>query len=245
MTMKRLLFVGLLICITSLLKAQSDTAFWFAAPDLNGNIASGPNADRPIFLRISASTVDAEITISQPANPNFIPITRTIVANTSQSIELTAFIDLIEHGTVNGVLSNGLLIKSSAAVSCYYDIVNGRNGDIFALKGRNALGKKFTVPFQMEFNNRTNATEATTNTNDFVIVATEDNTLVTILSKNDLVGHAAGSSHQINLNRGQTYMCRAATNLPFNRPGGTIVTATKPISISVKEDLLQYHLMLF
>jgi gliding motility-associated-like protein len=238
--MKRLLFVGLLICITSLLKAQSDTAFWFAAPDLNGNIASGPNADRPIFLRISASTADANIIISQPANPNFIPITRTIAANTSQSIDLTAFIDLIEHGTVNGVLSNGLLIRSTAAVSCYYDIVNGRNGDIFALKGRNALGKKFTVPFQMEFNNRTNATEATTNTNDFVIVATEDNTLVTILSKNDLVGHAAGSSHQINLNRGQTYMCRAATNLPFNRPGGTIVTATKPISISVKEDLLQY-----
>ena len=240
MTMKRLLFVGLLICLTSFLKAQSDTAFWFAAPDLNGNIASGPNADRPIFLRISASTADANIIITQPANPNFIPITRTIVANTSQSIDLTAFIDLIEHGTVNGVLSNGLLIKSSAAVSCYYDIVNGRNGDIFALKGRNALGKKFTVPFQMEFNNRTNATEATTNTNDFVIVATEDNTLVTILSKNDLVGHAAGSSHQINLNRGQTYMCRAASNLPLNRPGGTIVTATKPISISVKEDLLQY-----
>ena len=240
MRMKHLLFVGLLISLTSLLKAQSDTAFWFAAPDLNGNIASGPNADRPIFLRISATTSAAEIIISQPANPSFVPIRSTIAANTSQSFDLTAFISNIEHGAVNAVLSNGLFIQSSAAVSCYYDIVNGRNGDIFALKGRNALGKKFTVPFQMEFNNRTNATEATTNTNDFVIVATEDNTLVTILAKNELVGHAAGSSHQIRLNRGQTYMCRAATNLPFNRPGGTIVTADKPVSISVKEDLLQY-----
>ena len=240
MSMKRLLIALFLILQISSLQAQSDTAFWFAAPDLNGNISSGPNADRPIFLRISTTTSAADIVISQPANPNFTPITATIAANTSQSFDLTAFINVIEHGTVNAVLSNGLFIKSSAAVSCYYDIVNGRNGDIFALKGRNALGKKFTVPFQMEFNNRTNATEATTNTNDFVIVATEDNTQVTILSKNDLVGYGAGSSHQVTLNKGQTYMCRAATNLPFNRPGGTLVTANKPISISVKEDLLQY-----
>ena len=201
MRMKQFVFAGILMCLTAVLQAQSDTAFWFAAPDLNGNISSGPNADRPIFLRISTTTNQAEIVISQPANPNFVPITATIAPNSSQSFELTAFINIIEHGAVNGILTNGLLIKSSAAVSCYYDIVNGRNGDIFALKGRNALGKKFTIPFQMEFNNRTNATEATTNTNDFVIVATEDNTQVTILSKNDLVGYGAGSSHQVTLNR--------------------------------------------
>ncbi len=238
--MKSFRYLALLVfCwLPDLLNAQSDTAFWFAAPDLNGNISSGPNADRPIFLRISASTADAEITISQPANPGFVPITRTIAANTSQSVELTAFIDFIEHGAVNTVLRNGLLIRSTAAVSCYYDIVNNRNGDIFALKGRNALGKKFTLPFQMEFNNRANPNE--NNTNDFVIVATENNTLVTINSRNDLVGYNAGSSHQVRLNRGETYMCRSATNLPFNRPGGSVVTADKPVAISVKEDLLQY-----
>jgi hypothetical protein len=232
--------IALMGCLPAQLKAQSDTAFWFGAPDLNGNIASGPNADRPIYLRISASTLPANISISQPANTSFTPITALIAANSSQIFDLTAFIASIEHDQVNKVLKNGLLIKSSVPVSCYYDIVNGRSGNIYALKGNNALGKKFTIPFQMSFDNRTNAVEATTNKNDFVIVATEDNTTLQIRAKNNLVGYAAGSTHSVTLNRGETYMCRANTNIPNQRPGGTLVTANKPISISVNEDLLVY-----
>jgi gliding motility-associated-like protein len=220
--------------------AQTDTAFWFGAPDLNGVIASGPNADRPIFLRISASASPAEITISQPANPSFIPINASIGSYGSRSFDLTAFIQSIEHDQINTILKKGLLISSTAPVSCYYDIVNSRNGSTYSLKGNNALGKKFTVPFQMSFINRTNSVEATTNKNDFVIVASEDNTEVQIKAKNDLVGFTAGSIHTVTLNKGETYMCRANTNSPALRPGGTLVTANKPISISVNEDLLQY-----
>ena len=224
----------------AVLHAQSDTAFWFGAPDLNGNIASGPGADRPIYIRISASTLPASISISQPANPSFSPITALIAANTSQVFDLTAFIAMIEHDQVNRVLKNGLLIKSSVPVSCYYDIVNGRSGNIYALKGNNSLGKKFTIPFQMALANRTNSVEATTNKNDFVIVATEDNTTIQVKAKFDLVGYPAGTTHGITLNRGETYMCRANTNAPNLRPGGTLVTANKPVSISVNEDLLVY-----
>jgi len=216
--------------------AQSDTAFWFAAPDLQGNIASGPGADRPIFLRISASNSPADVVISQPANPAFSPIRITIPANSSRSIDLTLNIAQIENDAVNIVMKKALFIQSTAVVSCYYDIVNTRNGDIFALKGKNALGTRFTVPFQMSFNNRT----AEPNFNDFVILATEDNTSVIVNPKTDLVGHPAGVSFPILLNRGETYVCRAATNAPFQRPGGTLVTANNPISISINEDLLQY-----
>ena len=235
-------FIVILACLFLSFEswAQVDKEFWFAAPDINGNIITGPNADRPIILRVSANTEDADIIISQPANPSFVPITAKLFANTTQNFNLTNFINSIEHGEVNGVLSNGLFIQSSSPVSCYYDIVNNRSVDIFNLKGRNALGKKFTVPFQMEFNNRNNSVEAATNTNDFVIIASEDSTLVTIQAKNDLIGYPAGSSHQIMLNRGQTYMCRAASNEPSLRPGGTNVLANKPISITVKEDLLLY-----
>jgi gliding motility-associated-like protein len=216
--------------------AQADTAFWFAAPDLQGNIPSGPGADRPIFLRISASGSPADVVISQPANPSFSPVRISIPANGSRSIDLTLNIAQIENDATNTVMKKGLLIQSTAVISCYYDIVNTRNGDIFALKGKNALGTRFTVPFQMSFNNRT--TEA--NYNDFVIVATEDNTSVIVNPKTDLVGHPAGVSFPILLNRGETYVCRAATNAPFQRPGGTLVTSNNPISISIKEDLLQY-----
>ena len=216
--------------------AQADTAFWFAAPDLQGNIASGPGADRPIFFRISASSSPADVVISQPANPSFSPVKISIPANSSRSIDLTTNIAQIENDATNTVMNKGLLIQSTAVVSCYYDIVNTRNGDIFALKGKNALGTRFTVPFQMSFNNRS----AEPNYNDFVILATEDNTSVIVNPKTDLVGHPAGVSFPILLNRGETYVCRAATNAPFQRAGGTLVTSNKPISISIKEDLLQY-----
>ena len=216
--------------------AQSDTAFWFAAPDLQGNIASGPGADRPIYLRISASNSPADVVISQPASPSFTPIRISIPANSSRSIDLTLNIAQIENDAVNTVMKKGLLIQSTAVVSCYYDIVNTRNGDIFALKGKNALGTRFTVPFQMSFNNRTSEP----NFNDFVILATEDNTTVLVNPKADLVGHPAGVSFSIFLNRGETFVLRAASNTPFQRPGGTLVSANNPISISINEDLLQY-----
>jgi hypothetical protein len=49
--------------------AQTDTTFWFAAPDLQQ-----AHGDRPIYLRISTLSNAASITISQPANSGFAPI---------------------------------------------------------------------------------------------------------------------------------------------------------------------------
>jgi gliding motility-associated-like protein len=236
-------------------KSQTDTAFWFGAPDLNGVIASGPNADRPIYLRVSTSVSPAAIRISQPANPNFIPIVDNIPANTSKSYDLTNFINSIENDLVNTVMKKGLLISANVPVSCYYDIVDNytrpdgtirrANGSIYSLKGNNALGKKFVVPFQMSFTNRRgvgpNYNEDRDNKNDFVIVATEDNTEVLIKAKNDLVGIPAGTAYPpVMLNKGETFMCRSNSIIPSQRPGGTVVTSSKPISISVNEDLLQY-----
>lgn len=231
------LFSIFLFCFLSIkAKAQLDTTFWFAAPDLIGVIPSGPGADRPIYLRISTAGQAAKIKISIPANPSFTIPPLNIGANSSQSIDLTAYIDLIENGLVNSVMSKGLLIESTAPISCYYDIVNTRSGDMFALKGKNALGIKFTIPFQMVFNNR----GSEPNTNDFIILATENNTSIQIKPKNDLIDYAAGISFSITLKKGETYMCRAANNIPSQRPGGTVITANKPISITIKEDLLQY-----
>lgn len=143
------LCLAFLFLSTCVVRSQTDTTFWFGAPDLNGVIASGPNADRPIYLRVSSTVSPATITISQPANPGFAPITTTIGSNSSRSFDLTAFILSIEHDQVNTVLKNGLLVTSSSPVSCYYDVVNTRNGSTYSLKGNNALGKKFTIPFQM------------------------------------------------------------------------------------------------
>ena len=211
--------------------AQTDTTFWFAAPDLQQ-----AHGDRPILLRVSTGTSPATVTVSVPANLSFTPIVTTIAANSSQSIDLTPYIDLIENSSINAVSNKGLKISSSSLISCYYDIANTLNGDIFALKGANGLGFKFTLPFQMVFNGYGLPSYSCT----FSIIASEDNTTVTITPKNDLLGHPAGVPFNVTLNKGQTYTCQAASNNPSLRPGGSLVVATKPVAISTKDDSLVY-----
>jgi gliding motility-associated-like protein len=212
--------------------SQADTSFWFVAPDLQQE-----HGDRPVYLRISSQSNAATVTISQPANSSFPVQTVSIAANSSLSINLTSWIDLLENQPVNAVLNKGLHIRSTSKISCYYDVANNFNGDMFALKGRNALGKKFTIPFQQSFIT-TLAFPSYTST--FEIVATLDNTKITILPARNLMGHAAGMPFNITLNKGQTYSCAAESNSASERPGGTIITSDKPIAVSIKDDSIVY-----
>lgn len=228
----RLCLVAVACCIFQLSsQAQTDTTFWFAAPDLQQ-----AHGDRPVLLRFSTGASPATVTVSIPANSGFTPLTINIAANSSQSIDLTPYINEIENSVVNVVNNRGLKINSTAMVSCYYDIAHGLNGDIYALKGANGLGFKFTLPFQMAFSGAGIPNYTCT----FTILATEDNTVVTINPKNNLLGYTAGIPFNVTLNKGQTYTCQADSDVPSQRPGGTVVTSTKPIAISTKDDTIKY-----
>ena len=231
MFLRGIVITGLLFLVSLVAVAQTDTTFWLAAPDLQQ-----AHGDRPIFLRLSAGAIATSATVQIPSNPSFAPITVNIPSNSSVSIDLTPNIDLIENSSVNTVENKGLKVTATGLISCYYDIANNLNGDIYALKGLNALGFKFTLPFQMAFTSGGYPNY----TCSFSIVATEDNTAVTITPKNNLVGHPAGIPFVIQLNKGQTYTCQAANNIANERPGGTIVASNKPISISTKDDSLNY-----
>ena len=74
-------------------KAQLDSVFWFGAPDLQG-----AHGDRPILIRASTGVNPAVLTISIPANLTFVPVVVNIPANSSKSVDLTPYIDLIENG---------------------------------------------------------------------------------------------------------------------------------------------------
>ena len=231
MVLRRSLVSFCMFFVSFVATAQTDTTFWLAAPDLQQ-----AHGDRPIFLRLSAGATATTATVQIPSNPAFTPITVNIPANSSVSLDLTPSIDLIENSGVNTIENKGLKITSANLISCYYDIANNLNGDIYALKGQNALGFKFTLPFQMAFTSGGYPSY----TCSFSIVATEDNTSVTITPKANLVGHAAGVPFVIQLNKGQTYTCQAASNIANQRPGGTVVASNKPISISTKDDSLNY-----
>ena len=211
--------------------AQIDSSFWFAAPELQ--IAHG---DDPIFLRMTSLDKPVTITISQPANQDFEPIVVTIPANSTQSVDLTPYKDQIEHRIKDSVLKQGLYIKGDAFFSCYYDIPDFFNGDIFALKGSNALGYQFTVPMQRKFFSYGYPSY----TADFIILATQNNTNVTIIPSQNLKGHPAGVPYTIVLNAGETYVGEGATNNPSEKPGGTRIIADKKVVVTIKDDSLYY-----
>lgn len=210
---------------------QVDREFWFAAPELQ--IMHG---DDPIVLRITAQSKPVNVTISQPANGAFQPILVTVAANSSVTVDLTPFKGMIEHTEKDVISNKGLHIVGDELFSCYYDIPDVYNGDLFSLKGKNAMGFQFTVPLQRLFYSYGYPNYTT----DFIILATENNTSVTITPSQNLLNHPAGVPFTIILNKGESFACQNASNIPAEKPGGTRVVADKKIVITTKDDSLYY-----
>jgi hypothetical protein len=70
----------------------------------------------------------------------------------------------------------------------------------------------------------------------FEIVATEDNTIVTITPSQNILGHTAGTPFQITLNKGQTYSAVASGITAGAHLGGSKITSNKPIAVTIKDD---------
>lgn len=219
-----------LLLLQTIAGAQTDTEFWFVAPDITNGY------DSPVLMRISASDQPATITLSQPANPAFAPITAQVPANTTYSIELTPFLNQIENKPAGQVLNYGLYLKSDAPVTAYYEVNKDVNPDIFSLKGNNAKGTEFYTPFQTRY---VTGGYPGPPTSAFDIVATEDNTRVTVTPSKVVFGHPAGVPFTLQLNRGQTYSCATNAGGAAGRPAGSHIVSDKPVCVTIKDDLVQ------
>jgi gliding motility-associated-like protein len=215
--------------------SQTDTEFWFVAPEISHG---GGQFDTPIVLRFTTLNQPATVTVSQPANGGFVPIVTNIAANSTATVDLTPFLNQVETSPANVVLNTGLRILATAPVGAYYEVVSAQcqcNPEIFSLKGSNALGTEFLVPFQNILNNG--------NYNPvpfaaFYVVGTEDNTTVTITPTQAIVGHPAGVPFDIVLNEGQTWCGLATSQLAANHPSGTVITSNKAVAVTMCDDLL-------
>jgi uncharacterized protein (TIGR02145 family) len=233
----RLLSILLFLFLSANSFAQTDTEFWFVAPEVSKN--GGSNFDIPIYLRITTFNDPATVTVSEPANPGFTPIVINIPANGFSTADLSAFLDVIENKPANTVLNYGLHIVSTNPVSIYYEIAStycSCNPELYTLKGKNAVGSDFLIPTQNFFSNSGSYTP--TPYNAFDIVATEDNTTVTITPSKDIVGHPQNIPFEVVLNQGQTYSALATSQLAANHLFGSKVTSTKPVAITMTDDLL-------
>lgn len=216
--------------------AQKDKQFWFAAPYI-----SKQHGNLPINLQIATYEQPAYIEISIPANKNFKPIQRNIPPFTPFQLKLDIIYKDIVNEKYNSIADKGILITSSTYISASYEVLGYSdflnqtvNSDIFALKGNNALGEKFYTPFQTSRENENNT--LTDAYSAFHIVATENNTQVTITPSKALYGHPTGVPFTITLNKGQTYSCRALGRAGSEHPAGTEITSNHPIAVTVTDD---------
>ena len=215
--MKNLTSFWLLSLCLGTLWGQVDDEFWFVAPE----VISG-HGDLPIYLRFATFDVPADITVDMPANAAYDAFEFTIPASSAYSLDLTSLVTVHENQPFNEVLDKGVRITSSAAVSAYYEVSHVNNPDIFALKGDNALGTSFHLPFQNFTDNGFNTTSGVD------IVATEANTDVAITPTQDLIGHPAGVPFDVNLPfAGSTYSGRASGR-GADHATGTTITSNLP-----------------
>ena len=223
----KILFLFLIISIRS--AAQVDTEFWFAPPE----ITSG-HGDGPLVLRISTQSEAATVHVSLPANNNLELANVTIPANTTQVLDLSNWVRLLETYPYNTVLKSGLRIISTAPITAYYEEASFYNAEIFVLKGKNALGKRFMIAAQGRYENSTDYSPLAYFS--FDIVATENNTLIKVRPTKPLLGHEDQSVITVRLNKGETYSFRKLSPSAYHNPIGTIVESSKPIAITIKDD---------
>ncbi len=234
----KIVFFLIVMASNSALFAQFDTLFWFAAPEV---AQADRNFDRPIYIWLSSSNAPSQVTITQPANSSFAPIVVNLAANSTQFVNLTPWIDQIETKPANQVLNYGIKVSATNPVNAYYEILSLQcmcSPEIYVLKGRNSLGTQFMIPIQNFLNNANDASYTPTPYSSFVIVATENNTNVTITTSADVVGHNSNTPYTITLNEGQTYSATATSQLSTQHLNGSVVTSDKPIAITINDDLI-------
>ena len=285
--------IFLLISLYSLgLSAQTDSEFWFVVPEITINhgtpggrpayLRFATDTTATITVSMPANRFDA---ILNPTGFKDIVIPN-IPQHSSYSLDLSDFIaktnglgtwvdqNILENKPPTfptEVNKKGLYIKSEipgtpgskSLITAYYEVNNSFNGEIWALKGKNALGTNFYVPFQQLTANGDYGGAPDGNAaqpySSIEIVATMDGTTVNVTPPtNDAeycvggIPITAGTTKIFTLNKGETITIfpknslstTRATQLAAQQPGkrlaGTHVTSNKPIAISLKDDSINH-----
>ena len=224
---RRFFCLLLAVTLTVTLRAQIDNLFWFAAPDISAN-----HAHNPITFCFTSFSDPATVTISQPANPSFTPVTVNLNPYSYYALDVTSQESIVETAPVNTVCNYGFKIVSTSNITTYYQL-GANNSEIYTLKGRNGLGTDFIVPMQ----NYLVDGPPTDAMNSIEIVATENNTTVTIIPSQPLEGGiAAGTPITITLNAGQSYCIKSASQSAAGHLTNTRITSDKPIAVNSTDD---------
>ncbi|NTW26473.1 MAG: Ig-like domain-containing protein, partial [Lentimicrobium sp.] len=195
----------------SLAQSSLGTEFWICFP---ANIDQGSNSARQLYITAgTASVVNVQI-------PGLaFSTTVNIPAGTLTTVNLPLTVDV----TSNGIVDNkGIHVTSDNPVTVY--AMNSRNAstDAYLALPVDALGTDYLVMgYTRDADNPLFA--------QMTIVATEDNTAITITPKATGGGFTAGVPGNIVLNTGQVFQLRS--NLSGADYTGSVVVSDKPASV--------------
>ena len=138
--------------------------------------------------------------------------------------EAQACMELAEYETVR---DKGLIITTTDTVSVYCSNIAAYSFDVSYVMPVEGLADDYIIQTYDQSENGDTYTSA------FLIVATEDNTIVQITpSTATMGGHAAGSTFEVTLNAGQTYQVRSNSTYQSDLSGSR-VTASDGKKIAV------------
>ncbi|WP_010178806.1 gliding motility-associated C-terminal domain-containing protein [Aquimarina agarilytica] len=216
-------FVLFLLLMSVEIFAQFDTEYYLPPLWSTNNLST----NTPTKLIVSTTFLESEVTIQ---NANGLVFGSAFIVRNNQPLIIDLSVVLGNTNVFNTVEnSKGLLIKSTNPIQAVHVNDSPHNKTYTVLKGKSALGKEFYAASQV----KVLAEQYRKDETHFIsVMATEDNTQVTIQMPVGKELEGIGNSITVNLDANESYLVKneEGTNI-INNITGAHITATKDIAV--------------
>jgi len=226
---KRMLLVALLLIIGLASSAQNSTqgkTFWFSFMQNGYKENSGTWVETQVMISAkracSGTVINPRTSWSKSFNVG------------DESVTVLSIPEAQGYNEDNeGRPSNfGLLLSATDTVSVFIANCATNSFDASFVLPIESLGSDYIV--QSDNQSKSNPSFTDQETGAFLIIATEDNTVIDIVpSVTTIDGHEAGISYSVTLDRGQTYSMRSNNNTSLRDLSGSLINARDDKKIAV------------